>query len=99
MFHCVRLRLSSSSRGIRRSVEAFRYFHNRGSENHMKNTNTFFLASLLTAVALSACSPRVSVEVPKEPITINLNVKIDHEVRVKVEKDLDKVLNEKSELF
>ena len=45
------------------------------------------------------CTPRVEVSASKEPITINLNVKIDHEVRVKVEKDLDKVISKDSGLF
>lgn len=40
------------------------------------------LAALLF---LSACTPTVKVEAPKEPITINLNVKLDAEVRVKLE--------------
>ncbi len=56
-------------------------------------------SALLLITATTGCSPRVAVEVPDKPITINLNVKIDHEVRVKVEKDLDQVLSEKSELF
>ncbi|QJX03276.1 YnbE family lipoprotein [Alcanivorax sp. IO_7] len=43
--------------------------------------------------------PRVALEAPKEPITINLNVKIDHEIRLKVEKDIDQLFNEDSELF
>jgi len=34
-----------------------------------------------------------------KPITINLNVKIDHEIRVRVEKELKEVLSEKSGLF
>jgi len=34
-----------------------------------------------------------------KPITINLNVKIDHEIRVRVEKELKEVLSEKSDLF
>ena len=44
---------------------------------------------LIPLLALAACTPRVALEVPKEPITINLNVKIDHEIRLKVEKDID----------
>lgn len=48
---------------------------------------------------LPACSPRIEVAPPTEPITINLNVKIDHEVRVKVERDLEQVLSPGSELF
>lgn len=33
----------------------------------------------------SACTPTVKVEAPKEPITINLNIKLDADVRVKLE--------------
>jgi hypothetical protein len=41
----------------------------------------------------------VEVAVPDKPITINLNVKIDHEIRVKVEKDLENVFTDQSGLF
>ncbi len=53
----------------------------------------------LTSVVLLSCTPRVEVAVPEKPITINLNVKIDHEVRVKVDKDLDTVFSDQSDLF
>ncbi len=46
-----------------------------------------------------ACQPTVRVEPPKEPITINLNVKIEQEVRVKVERDVEKLLEENPDLF
>jgi YnbE-like lipoprotein len=46
-----------------------------------------------------ACTPRVEVAAPDKPITINLNVKIDHEIRVKVDKELDQVLSHESGLF
>lgn len=45
------------------------------------------------------CTPTVKVEPPSEPITINLNVKIDHEIRVKVDRELDSILSEDSALF
>lgn len=54
---------------------------------------------LVLALAAAGCSPRIGVEVPDKPITINLNVKIDHELRVKVEKDLEQVISPDSELF
>lgn len=57
------------------------------------------LTVILTVLLLSSCAPTVKVEAPDKPITVNLNVKIDHEVRVKVDKDLDKVLSEDSDLF
>ncbi|PKF62039.1 YnbE family lipoprotein [Psychromonas sp. psych-6C06] len=48
---------------------------------------------------ISACTPRVEVAVPNEPITINLNVKIDHEIRIKVDKEIDELFDENSDLF
>ena len=57
------------------------------------------LAALAAAMPLAACTPKVQVEAPKEPITINLNVKIEHEIRVKVDKDLDDLFTEEDGLF
>ncbi len=53
----------------------------------------------LTLLLAAACTPTVQVAPPDKPITINLNVKIQHEIRVKVEKDLESVLSEDSGLF
>ncbi|MBL1274093.1 MAG: YnbE family lipoprotein [Oceanospirillales bacterium] len=44
---------------------------------------------------LAACTPTVQVAAPKEPITVNLNVKIQHEIYVKVDKDVDELFSEK----
>ena len=51
------------------------------------------------ALFTAACAPRVEVVAPKEPITINLNVKIEHEIRVKVDKELDDVFSKDKGLF
>ncbi|MCB0336927.1 MAG: YnbE family lipoprotein, partial [Bdellovibrionales bacterium] len=40
-----------------------------------------FISSLVALCLLAGCTPTVQVATEK-PITINLNVKIDHEVRV-----------------
>ncbi|WP_415224950.1 YnbE family lipoprotein [Psychromonas sp.] len=48
---------------------------------------------------VTACTPRVELAMPDEPITINLNVKIDHEIRVKIDKELDDLFTEESGLF
>lgn len=48
---------------------------------------------------LAGCSPKVQVAPPDKPITINLNVKIEHEIKVKVDKELDNVFSEDSGLF
>ena len=36
------------------------------------------IAFCIALAGVSGCSPRVEVAVPSEPITINLNVKIEH---------------------
>lgn len=54
---------------------------------------------VLLAALVSACTPTVQLAAPKEPITINLNVKIEHEIRVKVDKELDDVFASNSDLF
>ena len=46
----------------------------------------------------TGCTPQVEV-VAREPININLNVKIEHEIRVKVDKELDSVFSENKGLF
>jgi len=68
--------------------------------------NTYSLRSLgagggalLLTLLLGACTPTIQVAVPNEPITINLNVRIEHEIRVKVEEELDDIFTLDSGLF
>ncbi len=51
------------------------------------------------ALLLAGCNPTVKIEAPDKPIEINLNVKIEQEVRVKVDRDLDDLLAENPDLF
>jgi len=37
------------------------------------------------SLVIAGCTPTVAVEAPKEPITINLNIKLDAEVRLRIE--------------
>lgn len=48
---------------------------------------------------LAACTPTVQVAVPNEPININLNVKIEHEIYIRVDKQLDELFSDSSGLF
>lgn len=47
------------------------------------------IARIVSAVLLlpmmAACTPTVEVRLPQEPITINLNIKLDADVRLRVE--------------
>lgn len=42
-------------------------------------------AAVLAATLLAACQPTIKVEAPQEPITINLNIKLDADIRLKIE--------------
>ncbi|MBL4852508.1 MAG: YnbE family lipoprotein [Gammaproteobacteria bacterium] len=68
----------------------------------LANLNHSLQRILLSAIVLTfvaACAPTIKVQAPDEPITINLNVKIEHEIRVKVEKDIDDLFSEEGGLF
>ena len=58
---------------------------------------TAFLA--IATAALTACQPTVKVEAPDKPIVINLNIKIEQEVRVKVDKEVEDLLKKQPDLF
>ena len=57
----------------------------------------FFLSACV--IAVSGCTPTVKVEAPDKPIVINLNVKIEQEVRVKIDRDVDTLLQDNPDLF
>ena len=59
----------------------------------------FTLLAALWIASLAACTPKIQVEAPKEPITINLNVKIEHEIRVKIDEDLENLFDEDDDIF
>lgn len=49
--------------------------------------------------SLSGCTPTVQVAAPSEPIHINLNVRIEHEIYIRVAQELDSIFSESSGLF
>ena len=57
--------------------------------------------ALVVAIAMSAaaCTPTVRIEASDKPITINLNVKIDQEVRYRAAKDLEDAIAKNPDLF
>lgn len=58
--------------------------------------------SRLTALLLltcAACSPTVQVAAPEKPIEINLNVNIEHRVKVEIEKDVKDAIKHNPDIF
>ena len=54
---------------------------------------------LVAGLALAACQPTVRVEGPREPITINLNVKLDADVRVRLEEKAREDIQSNPDIF
>ncbi|KCZ88312.1 YnbE family lipoprotein [Hyphomonas johnsonii] len=55
---------------------------------------------LVGCVALAAaCTPTLRIEPSDKPITINLNVKIDQEVHIKLDKEVENLIDNNPDLF
>jgi hypothetical protein len=56
-------------------------------------------AMLALLLGCWGCTPTVAVAPPDGPIELNINVKIEHEIKVQVDKELDDLFTEDSDLF
>ena len=68
---------------------------NAGKAKALKTPVTLLAAALV----VGACTPTVKVEAPSEPITINLNVKIDQEVRIRLDEEVEDLISQNPDLF
>lgn len=57
------------------------------------------LTAMLLVVGTLGCAPRVAVEAPDKPITINLNIKLDADVRVRLEETAKKDISANPNVF
>lgn len=64
-------------------------------------TKVLVATGLLTYFGLvtMGCTPTVRVEAPQEPITINLNIKLDADIRVKLEEQAKQDVAANPDLF
>ncbi|KLV07861.1 MULTISPECIES: YnbE family lipoprotein [Photobacterium] len=49
---------------------------------------------LILLISLPGCTPTVQVAASDKPIEVNLNVKIEHEIRIKVDKEIDELFKD-----
>ena len=57
------------------------------------------LLLFLAAPALLAACATVKVQAPDKPIEINLNVKIEQELRVKLDRDVEDLIDNNPDIF
>ncbi|MBK6896420.1 MAG: YnbE family lipoprotein [Alphaproteobacteria bacterium] len=53
----------------------------------------------LSVLLLPACTPTVKVEAPDKPIEINMNVNIEHRVKVEIQRDVKDAINKNEDIF
>lgn len=51
-----------------------------------------YVAASLLAVLLAGCVPCIEVAVPTTPITININVRVEHDITIRADKDATRLL-------
>ena len=55
--------------------------------------------ALLFPLLMMACTPTVQVQAPDKPIEINMNVNIEHRVKIEMEKDVKQAMAKNPDLF
>jgi len=57
------------------------------------------LCVLTTAALFAACQPKVQIVPSEKPIVIELNVNINQEIRVRLDKDVEDLISNNPDLF
>lgn len=57
------------------------------------------LTALLVLPVIAACTPTVKVEAPDKPIEINMNVNIEHRVKVEIDRDVQQAMKNNKDIF
>jgi len=57
------------------------------------------LCALTAAAVFAACQPKVQIVPSEKPIVIELNVNINQEIRVRLDKDVEDLISDNPDLF
>lgn len=55
--------------------------------------------TIALAILLGACTPTVQLAAPEKPIEINMNVNIEHRIKVEIEKDVQTAISKNPDIF
>lgn len=58
-----------------------------------------YLGACIIMLGLTGCTPTIKVVAPDKPIVIDLNVKVEQEVNVRVQKDVEDLFKNKKDIF
>jgi YnbE-like lipoprotein len=57
------------------------------------------VTSVLAVAVLAGCAPTVKVQAPDKPIEINLNVNIEHKIKVEIDRDVQQAIKQNKDIF
>ncbi|QZN97486.1 YnbE family lipoprotein [Symbiopectobacterium purcellii] len=57
-----------------------------------RSASALYVAASLLTVLLAGCVPRIEVAAPTTPITINMNVRVEHDITIRADKDAARLL-------
>lgn len=63
-------------------------------KKHLKNRPHFFIF-VATFSLLTACTPTIQLDTPKDGITINMNVVVDHNINVTMDEKAKEITGDK----
>jgi len=84
---------------MRYPLEFLHYSSQVQTEKDIKVMIKKVIAYGAIAVLAAACQPKLQIVAPDRPIVINLNIKIDQEVRVRLDQDVDELITNNPDLF
>lgn len=67
--------------------------------NRCAPVKALMLSGLVLALAGAGCTPTVQMKAPDEPITINLNVQLEADVRMQLEEKAQRDIEQNPEVF
>ena len=65
----------------------------------INNQNNKIMALLILPILVGGCAPTVQLQAPDKPIEINLNVNIEHHVKIEIEKDVRASIAKNKQIF
>lgn len=63
-------------------------------QNILSFSNIYHIQVIMMVFLLNGCTPTIQVATSDKPIEVNLNVKIEHEIRIKIDKEIEPLLED-----
>ncbi len=78
------------------SAQAVRVDYQDNKSGQWAGGDVMIRLSVLVAFLFlgAACTPTIKVEAPDKPIEINMNINIKHEILIKIEKQVEELLDD-----